>query len=170
MAVKIKEKDKGFAKLVASLGEMGHVTIGVQGKEADEKYEDSDVTVGYVAKIHELGLGVPKRSWLLSHLDANEGRMKREAGALMRAVLARRKTRNQALIEMGFKWTKEIRDQVAEGRVDGPPLAQSTRDKKGHGIKLVETYRFHNAITYKVFLPRFKSIKSRLQRAAARGE
>ncbi len=169
MPVRIRDKDKGFKALVESIGEMGGVVIGVQGKEADETYPDSSMTVGTVAKMHELGLGVPKRSWLVSYVDENESRLKREAGAQMRAVLARRKTRNQALIELGYKWTKEVRDRVAEGNAAGPPLAESTRAKKGHGIKLVETYRFHNAISYKVYLPRFKSIKNKVQRAAARG-
>jgi hypothetical protein len=165
-SVTIKDRDLGFKKLAATLGEMGSITLGVQGKEALEKHPESELTVGEIAAIHELGLGVPKRSWLLSWMDANSARMLREAQTSLALVMKGVISRNKAMAALGFEWTKEIREVVSSGGVT-PGLPQPRPD--GTTAPLYDTHTLHNSITYKVFLPAFKSIHDPAQRAAARG-
>jgi hypothetical protein len=146
---------------------MGSVTLGVQGEEAT-KAHPSGMPIGQLAATHELGLGVPRRSWLGSWLEANEARMLEETRAAFAEVMARRTTRNKALQALGYRWTEQLRKHVAEGNVQ-PPLAASTVARKGHNIPLLDTATMVNAITYKVFLPLLKSIRDVAQRTAARG-
>ncbi len=87
VTTKVTDRDAGFRKMVGQLGEMGNVTIGVQGKEALEPHPSGDLTVGEVAAIHELGLGVPRRSWLISWFDKFEKRNLAQAAAQLQLVL-----------------------------------------------------------------------------------
>lgn len=169
--VEIKDVDKGFRKLAQSLGEMGSVTLGVQGKEALMQHPDSELSVGEVAAIHELGLSGghrTRRSWLVDWMNENEARMVSEAKAEFAEVMAGRKTRNQALIHLGYRWTDELRNNIWQGKIK-PPLRESTIAAKGHSIPLLDSATLVNAITYRVFLPMFKSIRDPVQRKRARG-
>jgi hypothetical protein len=162
---KISDKDNGFKRLAANLGDLGHITLGVHPQDAGKRYPDSSMTVGELATIHELGLGVPRRSWLVTWLDANAAQMKREATTRLRRVIKGTETRKQALQAMGFKWAKAIRDNMAQSRIT-PRLAKSTiRRKGGLDVPLVETYQLHNNITYRAFMPQAKNVKNERQRA-----
>lgn len=161
--VKITDKDRGFHQLMTSLGEMGSIRVGVQGEEAKQKHPSSDLTVGEIAAIHELGLGVPKRSWLVSWMDANAGRIQSETKSAFGAVMKGKKSRNQALIDLGYAWTKDIRQEISSGKIT-PALPRPRPD--GSTEPLFDTHTLHNDITYKVFLPQKKSIRDAAQRKA----
>lgn len=162
------DRDRGFAKLVQTLGEMGAITIGVQGEESITKHPNSELTVGEIAAIHELGLGVPRRSWLRDWIDKNQDRLMRETNAALQEVIKGRISRNQALIKLGFAWTREVRNQIWDGKIT-PPLAPSTIAAKGGERRpLLDSGTLANSITYKVFLNQIKSIYDKTQRAAVR--
>lgn len=163
------DKDKGFKKLVESLGEMGAVVIGVQGKQAKEQHPNAPLKIGELAAAHELGLvpGAPARSWLRQWMDENAARLSEEAAAEFKAVMARKTTRNTALKKLGYKWTSEVRERIDSGKVP-PPLAASTVARKGHSTPLLDTATLRNSITYKVYLPQIKSIRDKGQRVVAR--
>lgn len=164
--VSITDKDRGFKKLAASLGDMGTVTLGVQGKEAAKIHDTAGIPVGQLAAAHELGLvpGAPSRSWLRVWMDANRERMIRDTGALFSEVMAGRLTRNQALIKLGYKWTEGIQKQFDEGTIV-PALKESTIAAKGGETRpLVDTFELRNSISYRIWLPQRKSIKDRAQR------
>lgn len=171
-SVTIKDVDKGFKRLAAELGEMGSVTLGVQGKEAEEMHPKAGISVGQLAATHELGLapGVPQRSWLRSWIDANESRMAAETRAKLQDVLAGRTTRKKALADLGYKWTAELRDNIWQGRITPALSALRIQRKGGETRPLLDTYTLMNAISYRVFLKQFKSIRDTVQRAAARGK
>lgn len=161
--VKITDRDRGFKKLVTQLGEMGSIRIGVQGEEAKKQHPSSHLTVGEIAAIHELGLGVPKRSWLVSWTEAHAGRIQQETSQAVVAVLKGTESRNQALIRLGYAWTKDIRHEISSGKIT-PALPRPRPD--GSIEPLFDTHTLHNDITYKVFLPQKKSIKDTAQRKA----
>lgn len=167
----LKDVDKGYRKLATLLGEMGSITLGVQGEEALKPHPSAeDLTVGEIAAIHELGLGVPQRSWLGLWLEEHEDQMMRETRDALQRVLRGELSRNKALQELGLKWAQALRDNIWEGNIRPPLTAERIQRKKGETRPLLDTYSLMNAITYKVFLPAFKSIRDAAQRAAARGK
>lgn len=172
MPSSIRDNDKGFAELMGSLGEMGTITIGVQGAEANAKHPESSLTLGELAQMHELGTGgMPERSFIRSWLDKNSRRMVSEMAAAVKEVLARKTSRRKAMIEIGYGWVEEVRENIDHNHVTGPDLAASTVARKGHNTKLLGfTYALRNAITYKLFLPQKKSIRNTEQRAALQKE
>lgn len=169
MAARVKDTDKGFRKLMGSLGEMGTLTIGVQGQEAERKHPESNLTIGELARMHELGQGVPKRSFITAWFDQNEPRLIRQTKQAVERVLRRQTTRKVELAGLGYLWTDEIRRHIDANEVAGPALAASTQRRKGHGIKLLGfTYALRNSITYKLFMPQIKSVRNTEQRMALR--
>jgi hypothetical protein len=159
MKGKVSEKGPGIGKLAETLGGLGHLTLGVQGELAMEPHPDSELMVGQVAAIHELGLapGVPKRSWLASWIDKNQERMVREAKLVYQDIIAGKMSRKRGFEKLGYQWAKELRENLAGGGVN-PPLRPSTVKIKGHTIPLFNTHAIHNAITYRVFLPQWKNV------------
>lgn len=166
---KVVDKDNGFKKLAAELGGMGTLTLGVQGKEAEETHPSGKFTVGQLALMHELGVGVPERSWLRVWMDENQQRMLAEVRAGYASVMNGTSTRKKVLSELGYKWVAELRKNIADGRIK-PPLAPSTVAKKGHAIPLLETGTLANSITYKLFMKQIKSVKDRAERMVLRGQ
>lgn len=165
----VHDKDKGYAKLAADLDGMGTVTLGVQGNEASAQHPNAGMSVGALATMHELGLGVPERSWLRKWMDLNQARMLKETKTALKEVTAGRTTRKKALAALGYRWVVELRDWIAAGNVT-PPISASWAAAKGHSIPLLDTATLVNAITYKLFLPQIKSIKGSKQRAVVRGQ
>lgn len=168
--VKITDSDPGFRRLAGELGEMGSVVIGVQGEEAAQAHPGGSLTVGQLAAAHELGLvpGAPPRSWLRAFMDANVDRLKAETASELRLVLSGGKTRKQALQDLGYKWTAEIRDRIWRGEVQPALKASTVQRKRGEWRPLLDTGTLMNSITYRVFVPNLKSIKDTAQRAAVR--
>ncbi len=159
----IKDKDKGFKKLMAQLGELGTVTIGVQGKDADVIHKDSDLSVGQIAAIHELGIGGAKRrSWLVSWMDANKGKMLKETKLAFKQVMKGTLTRNKALIGLGYAWTAGVRANMAAGKIR--PALPATNPRGAGAPPLYDTHQLHDSITYKIFLAKKKSVKDAAQR------
>jgi hypothetical protein len=166
--VKIKEKDRGYLTMMSKMGEVGAVTLGVQGEEAKQIHPSSILTVGEVAAVHELGMGVPARPFLRGWFDKHVGRLNRETARALSDFLAGKVTRNQALIKLGYSWTEQLRESIDKNEVPGPALSPATVKQKGHDTKLLDTATLRNSVTYKVWLPQLKSIRDHAQRAAAR--
>lgn len=168
--VTVTDRDLGYKKLVSQLGEMGHVTLGVQGDEAEQIHPTAGIPIGQLAAAHELGLvpGAPARSWLRSWIDSNEARLGAETKAALQEVMAGRKTRNKALQELGYKWTAELRDNIWKGNIK-PALSAITIARKGGETRpLLDTYTLMNTITYRLFLPQIRSIRDKAQRMILR--
>lgn len=155
--VVISEKGPGIAAFAAELAG-AELRIGVQGDEAAAQHPNSDMTVGALAEKHELGLGVPERSWLRAWFDRNQEKCQAETAAAMQLVMTKKLSRKKAMEQLGYKWVELIRDDIVSGKVT-PALAASTIKRKGHGVVLWETGTLTNAITFRLFLAQIKSIK-----------
>lgn len=147
-------KDSGGKKLEEfkrRLGDKGvaSILVGVQGKGAEETHngENPDQeTVGEIAGRHELGIGVPERSWLRAWVDENNPMIQDDLRAAMRAVLLGRLTREQAVEILGVKYVGLIQTRIANGIL--PPNAPSTIARKESSTPLIDTGQMRSAITY----------------------
>ncbi len=165
---KVTERGPGFSKLAANLGGASEITLGVQGKQAAEAHPNSELSVGQVAAVHELGLGkVPERSWLRSWMDVNAKLMVLEAAKSTQDIISGAASRKVASEKLAEHWVKALRQNIRDGKIK-PALAASTKARKGHGIPLLESGAVMNGITGVVKLPALKSIRDAGMRAAVR--
>lgn len=168
VGVRMSEKGPGFKKLREALGGLASISLGVQGDEAKMQHENSELPIGAVAAIHELGLSGghrTRRSWLTSWMDAHQEEMITDARRAMQAVV-KGAPRRKAFEVIGYKWAQALRDNIDAGAVR-PPLKESTKARKGHGIPLLESGDVRDAITYRVYLPRLKGGEGEAGYAAA---
>jgi len=164
--VKITEKGPGFRQMFEDLAG-GSITLGSQGPDADKKHPDYNGTVGELMALHELGLGVPERSWLRSWIDTNQARCKADMALAMQQIISGRKSRKQALEEMGYKWTEDMRANIVDGKIR-PAITPATAARKGHNTPLLDTAEGVNSITFKLFLKQVKNIANKGVREAVR--
>ncbi len=165
--VKISETGPGFSVLAAEL--LGAETrVGVQGDEAEKAHPTrGDWTVGELAARHEMGLGVPERSFLRSYFDSHEAQMKQDLTNEYAAIAAGRSTRKKSMEKLGYKWTQGVRLGITSGSVR-PSLAASTIKRKGHGTPLFESAVLVNAITHKLYLRNINGVTDPAQRELLR--
>lgn len=133
----------------------GTVDVGIFGAKAQAGHDGSGgITVGEVAYIHELGLGVPERSWLRGWYDP--GRVVRDRQMRKRAelVASGRMTLKVFLGQYGARFVGEIQQRIANHIP--PPLAQSTIDRKGSDTPLIDTGQLRASITWKTYTGKTK--------------
>lgn len=148
MPVKITDTDKGYKRALAALGPIGGVVLGVQGQKASAPHGPGEpISVGELAAIHELGLGVPERSWLRAWLDENSRMILDDSKAAIQQVILGKLTKERALNILGLKWVGAIQQRIADGQVT-PALAKSTVDRKGSSVPLIDTGVLRASITH----------------------
>jgi hypothetical protein len=107
-------------------------------------------TIAEIGAAHELGLGVPRRSFVADYAEETAEENAELMAKLMREVLAGRLTYEMAckkfgvLVEGGMK--KRLRDTPA----DWKELSQRTIDRKKSSKPLIDTTALMAAITHKV--------------------
>jgi hypothetical protein len=164
--VKVTTSGPGFKQMFEDLAG-GSILLGSQGDDADKQHSTFAGTVGELMVMHELGLGVPERSWLRAWIDANQKSCEADMALAMQHILAGRKSRKKALEDIGYKWTQEMRENITSGKVR-PAIAASTAAAKGHDIPLLDTTDGVNSISFRLFLRQIKGIADKSVREAVR--
>jgi len=149
MAGEVRIKDRGlrrFQKRFKGLAKGVSVTVGVQGKEAEEDHDGTPVVV--VAAVHEFGRedgSIPQRSYLRSTYDANLRKYKAMMLKGSRGVVKGGPTPKQAMFQTG----ETLREDVVKAIKAGipPPLAESTIARKKSSVPLIDTGVLVAAIT-----------------------
>ena len=94
----------------------------------DEKGIKTPTTVGEVARAHELGRGVPKRSMLKATLKRRRPQIRKLQAQVADAVIAGRVSPEQGMALLGEGVLTEIKSRMVRGIP--PPLARSTIESK----------------------------------------
>lgn len=127
----IIDRDHGYNALMklASQVDFGKVTVGIHDADASKpEGEDSDVTVGEVAAVHEFGLGVPRRSWLRDWVDGAQDEIRKTITATAAAIVMDPGRREQMLERLAL-WAKaQIQKRIIAGIE--PELTEETKARK----------------------------------------
>jgi hypothetical protein len=138
------------------------VTVGVHGKEGAKLHqgqpEENDTpnaggalgtTIAEIASEHELGLGVPERSFIRAYVDANAVQIGNDLRQAAKQIILGKLTNEQAATLIGLKHAAGIQKYISDGRVT-PPLSAFTIGKKGSATPLLDTGQLRSAITHAV--------------------
>jgi hypothetical protein len=162
--ITIRETDRGFAAMQAFVRNFAasppFVAVGVAGKAAVERHVNANETVAEIAVKHEMGLGVPERSFIRATFDQHRAKYRDAtrtafAAALQRAIAANDGTwaaqQSTPLKRFGLLVEGDIKQRIAQGIP--PPLAESTLDRKGHdkSTPLIDTGQLRASIVSVIY-------------------
>lgn len=144
----IRDTDRGLSRLTKALSAKPlALVVGVQGQDAAKPHESGEgITVGDVATWNELGLGVPERSFLRDWADQHKEEIKEDLRKVQRKVLEGKLTPEQGLQLLGVKYRGQIQTRIANGIP--PANAESTIQRKGSSVPLIDTGQLRAAISY----------------------
>ncbi len=150
MATTIIDRDKGYSRLLKLASQkMPTVKVGVIH---DEQHKDSPGrSVGEIAEIHELGLGVHARPWLRPVVDGRRAFVLARLKRVAEAVALGRLTAKNGMGLLGLDLVRVIKDRIIAGIP--PELAESTRARKRNkagqykDTPLINTAQFLGSIT-----------------------
>lgn len=121
--------------------------VGSLGSKAHEAHGPGETNASILAK-HELGAGVPRRSWLRDWLaEKREWVKQRWTAAAIRAV-DRLEPFDKHLDLLGLELVGSIQQRISN-RIP-PPNAQATIDAKGSDVPLIDSGQARTSITHKV--------------------
>jgi hypothetical protein len=166
----IEDLDRGAKRFLSALKRAKtQISVGLlSGTSADEEHSapgksDSTVskflrraagttrlTVAEIGAIHELGLGVPKRSFIAAWVDEDASAINYQLTNMGRGLV--RKSNPvplETLAEQFGAWcVGRIQQRIADGIE--PPNAESTIRQKGSSKPLINTGQMRSAISYRV--------------------
>ncbi len=131
----VKVTDHGYAALMKRLSSAApaRLTVGVHEDDGEKTYP-SGATVAEVATYNELGLGVPRRSFVTDWVDETESEKRADLTTVGLAVLKGAAPEAQ-LEKLGERYVEQVK-----ARMDGlQPDAPETAKEKGSSEPLEET-------------------------------
>jgi hypothetical protein len=147
-------RDKGADALLRRMRTAGQnhqvLDLGVLGDDASEKHPSGPITIGELATIHELGLGVPARPWLRGFIEANRAKIEETIRTEARHMVTRGYTREQILKRIGVWMQGAIQEWIANPGNTLAPLAPETILRKGSALPLIDTGQLRSSVTHKV--------------------
>lgn len=153
--VTITDRDMGMKAVMRLLGRVKaqapHVVVGITGKSGGKPHQNAEgATIVEIGAAHELGAGVPERSFLRSTIDANRAKYQKHMGEGFRRELlevARTSslaTEGRALKRLGVMVQGDIQKRIAQGIA--PPLHPLTIKRKGSSKPLIDTGQLRASI------------------------
>jgi hypothetical protein len=124
--------------------------IGIQGSKASAPHgQGKGQTIGEIAAEHELGLGVPQRSFLRAYTDQEDKTIRqRLKDAALRIELAG-STPDKEIGLICARIQAGVQEYIANGQVE-PPNAPATIARKGSSTPLIDTGQLRSAITWEL--------------------
>lgn len=134
------------------------VDVGILGQEAASTHEGGEedgggeeLTIGEIAAIHELGLGVVPRPFLRGYVDGHrpeiEDRIRLET---RRLLLGKTRNTTEALERLGIWLQGEIQDWMADPGNNLEPNTPETILRKGSAMPLIDTGQLRSSVSYVV--------------------
>lgn len=143
----VRIRDRGAKALLKRLSQRARsLKVGVVGPGAQAPHAGSSDTVAMIAARHELGLGVPRRSFVRDTVNMERREIEAELRAIARKVFKSGLTIEKGLSLLGVSIVRRIRRRIRSGLT--PPLAASTVKQKGSNVPLIESGQLVNSITW----------------------
>lgn len=142
----VKVTDHGYAALMKRLAAAApsRLTVGVHEDDGEKAYP-SGATVAEVATYSELGLGVPRRSFIADWVDETEAAKRADLRDVGVAVL-KGADPNAEFDKLGNRYVGEVVARMASLQPDDP----KTEEEKGSSEPLDETGLLRSSIKHRV--------------------
>lgn len=154
MSVRIKDTDKGFARLlreVAPLGRGAGLTVGIHAQEGAQAHSSEggrELTIVEVAAFNEFGLGVPERSFIRAWFDEGKTANHDALRLIVTRIMKGEIKAAEALEQLGLKFVGGVQQRIARGI--NPPNAPATIARKNSSKPLIDKGQLRQAIVSKL--------------------
>lgn len=150
MAASVVVKDKGKAALMKRLAEKAKaVTVGIHEDVGSAQHPNSDLTIAELGAVHELGLGVPERSFIRAWADETESEQKTALRKIGEAVVKGTvPSLGVGLDRFGVHAVGQVQARIRDG-ID-PPLEDATVAAKGSETPLIDEGTLWTSVKHKV--------------------
>ena len=134
----VRVRDRGAKSIERKMRGQRKLRVGVLGSKAERTYPNSNLTVGEVARLNELGTDtVPARSFLRDWADENKSKIARQLVADTHRAIFANEDEEAALGKRGREYAREVVGRIK--RRIPPPNAPATLRKKRGDVPLVDT-------------------------------
>jgi hypothetical protein len=157
MSSRVSQKGPGLKAMRKALRGSA-VTVGLHEQEGSAAKTESDRGESLVEVMtkHELGIGVPNRSFLGAWFDGNEPNLKIALDRIAKAAVENHRPVEQALARFGVWAVGSIQQRVADGIA--PELSERRKAEKAKAnlagnakdTPLIFTGQFRSSLTSKV--------------------
>jgi len=148
--ITVQDKDRGYRRRMAKLrkffGSSG-ITVGIHGEDGGAGHEESDLTVGDVASIHEFGLNGVQRSFIGAWFDAEKSNHEDAMVKMAESVVRGDNTKEAALEKLGVFLAADAQKYIQEGRVSPPTVK---KDPDDNPTTLIASGQLVGSIRHKV--------------------
>lgn len=141
----IRVDDRRLRRLKADLARLPSARVGILSSSKERTGDDA--TNALIGAVHELGAGVPRRSWLRDYVHEHAQAIRAGLREAVRDIAAGGAAR-QAFGRLAAKHVGGIQKRIA-ARIP-PPLSESTIDRKGSDVPLIDSGQFRSSITWDV--------------------
>ena len=145
----VRDKDRGYAALMASIDKSGsyRITVGIHAEDGGQ-YANG-VTLAEVAEKNEFGgPNQPARPFIGPWADERRASAIEQIKAAFKEALKARTSPAQRLDQIAQVLAGEVQQRISTGIP--PPNAQSTIDRKGSSTPLIDTGQLRGSIRGKV--------------------
>jgi hypothetical protein len=147
MTTRITDRDRGAKALLRRLRGTVTIRVGVIGTAARAAHPKAGMSVGELASLHELGIGVPRRSFLRDTFDQEWSTTKASLRLIPRSVVSG-STAQAAATRFGESSSKSVVASI-DANIS-PPLDPSTIAGKSNAGVLVDTGTLRRAVSCEV--------------------
>lgn len=152
MAVsELKDIDRGWREAIRSMTEAAklpnaHVVVGWPEKAG--MHGDGPMTVAEIARRHEFGIGVPRRSMLADTVEINAAKYTEATRKIGIGITMGRTTVRRGLDMLGVMIKGDVQKRIAAGI--SPPNSPRTIRAKGSSVPLIDTGQMRSALDHEV--------------------
>lgn len=150
--VDVQIDERRLKELLAATADIPSLRVGVIGDEASQQHPDDGPTNAEIGAWHELGAGVPRRSWLRDWIDANMSTIRTTLYDRLRDAILDERDPRTPINQAGLKFVGDIQQRIADGIE--PPLTEETKRRKmaksgnAKDTPLIDSDQFRTSITH----------------------
>ena len=152
MAFTFRDRDRGYARLQEAFASMPRktLTVGIHADEGAAAHANGKLSVAEIGTVHEFGVPgkTPQRSFVRGWFDKSQ---KPIADLMRRAAQGVKSGKNsvdKALSLVGMRFVGDIQKRIASNIP--PALKQSTIDRKGSSVALIDSGQLRSSIGFQV--------------------
>lgn len=147
-----KDTDKGYKQLNSALKSVNKtLTVGIHEDAGAKGHGKGRISIAEIGAVHEFGVPgkIPQRSFIRGWFDESQAAATDTLRRAAQGVRSGKNTVDKALSLVGLRFVGDIQKRIARN-IPPLPLNQSTIDRKGSSVPLIDSGQLRSSIGFQV--------------------